>query len=248
MAMVVNTKEDCGPPMLLEETPSTHHKQFTAGSFPSMPFPPHVGESTRQPCTHNNWDNVRMKDYISNLRCRDCQKIWKVHCAYRDRCADFDAGKCDLGPLCPHTHINRRKEPLEERLARFGDKIGGPRSGPKNPVRAYGARGRNVSGTSSEGPPGGAPSHVPILHGPGTPAPMTAAALSPPVSATAQLMPHPGAAQQGNVLYYVPVVAMVPQQMAMPVNYLQPSAPCLVAASLPAFAATAQSASHVTAM
>eukprot|EP01062_Namystynia_karyoxenos_P027397 TRINITY_DN2102_c0_g1_i3.p1 TRINITY_DN2102_c0_g1~~TRINITY_DN2102_c0_g1_i3.p1 ORF type:complete len:423 (+),score=67.93 TRINITY_DN2102_c0_g1_i3:66-1334(+) len=82
-------------------------------------FPSH-GQGER-PCSHNNWDNVRMKEYVSTLRCRVCQALWRVHCTRRNRCADFDAGQCAVGTQCPSTHINRRKERLDERRERFGE-------------------------------------------------------------------------------------------------------------------------------
>eukprot|EP01062_Namystynia_karyoxenos_P021074 TRINITY_DN1798_c0_g3_i2.p1 TRINITY_DN1798_c0_g3~~TRINITY_DN1798_c0_g3_i2.p1 ORF type:complete len:393 (+),score=48.84 TRINITY_DN1798_c0_g3_i2:106-1284(+) len=81
------------------------------------------GWTSPRPCEHNEWDNVRMKHYVSCLRCRVCQGVWHVHYTKRQRCGAFDKGRCQHGSRCPQLHIYRRKLRLEERQAMFGSEL-----------------------------------------------------------------------------------------------------------------------------
>ena len=75
------------------------------------------------PCGHNTWDNVRIKKGNHSLRCRLCQKQWKVHHSFFTRCNLFLKGRCDLGASCSQVHVYQYKEGLKERRGRFGDGV-----------------------------------------------------------------------------------------------------------------------------
>eukprot|EP01062_Namystynia_karyoxenos_P000037 TRINITY_DN1000_c0_g1_i10.p1 TRINITY_DN1000_c0_g1~~TRINITY_DN1000_c0_g1_i10.p1 ORF type:complete len:498 (+),score=77.19 TRINITY_DN1000_c0_g1_i10:113-1495(+) len=76
-----------------------------------------------RPCGHNDWDNVRMKNMVTCLRCRVCQGIWHLTQCKRQGCVDFSKGRCQQGDLCPALHVHRRKMRVEERYSKFGSDL-----------------------------------------------------------------------------------------------------------------------------
>eukprot|EP01062_Namystynia_karyoxenos_P040882 TRINITY_DN29742_c0_g1_i2.p1 TRINITY_DN29742_c0_g1~~TRINITY_DN29742_c0_g1_i2.p1 ORF type:complete len:246 (+),score=27.26 TRINITY_DN29742_c0_g1_i2:75-740(+) len=201
---------DHGFPELVDEI-----DEFPQAGKEAARGPPPTCEYTPPPCQHNNWDNVRMKDFISSLRCRDCQQTWKVHCAYRDRCADFDAGRCDRGRQCSHTHIHRRKQTLHERIARFGQVVQRQRGGADaGKPQGKGARrhehntGVTVRTANVE--------TLSTMHSFGAPGPAPSVGATPEA---VQMLPYTGMVPQGGLVYHVPVVAMMPQQAVVLVGY-----------------------------
>eukprot|EP01064_Diplonema_japonicum_P012182 TRINITY_DN1963_c1_g1_i1.p1 TRINITY_DN1963_c1_g1~~TRINITY_DN1963_c1_g1_i1.p1 ORF type:complete len:294 (+),score=31.84 TRINITY_DN1963_c1_g1_i1:48-884(+) len=69
-----------------------------------------------RPCSHNNWDPVRVKRKHATLRCRTCTSQWKLHVAKVSRCAAHITPKgCPDGSECSLLHINARKLTYEER-------------------------------------------------------------------------------------------------------------------------------------
>ena len=75
------------------------------------------------PCDHNDWDSVRIKKGNHSLRCRVCQKKWKVHHSFFTRCTRFANARCTKGAKCGLVHIHCFKEGLRARLEKFGDDI-----------------------------------------------------------------------------------------------------------------------------
>eukprot|EP01065_Artemidia_motanka_P042362 TRINITY_DN566_c0_g1_i1.p1 TRINITY_DN566_c0_g1~~TRINITY_DN566_c0_g1_i1.p1 ORF type:complete len:771 (+),score=213.58 TRINITY_DN566_c0_g1_i1:90-2315(+) len=79
-----------------------------ATAQPPLPLPP---------CTHNDWDNVRVKKGQFGLRCRQCYAPWKVPAAHatRSKCpVFFRMGLCPQGINCPLPHIHRFKRQAKE--------------------------------------------------------------------------------------------------------------------------------------
>eukprot|EP01059_Diplonema_ambulator_P021874 TRINITY_DN3636_c0_g1_i1.p1 TRINITY_DN3636_c0_g1~~TRINITY_DN3636_c0_g1_i1.p1 ORF type:complete len:478 (+),score=116.42 TRINITY_DN3636_c0_g1_i1:47-1480(+) len=76
------------------------------------------------PCTHNNWDNVRVKKGHITLRCRVCQEQWKTDTGNVRKCLTFfQTGSCSKGTQCPNPHIHRYKQSLVKRKMIFGDDL-----------------------------------------------------------------------------------------------------------------------------
>lgn len=67
-----------------------------------------------RPCDHNNWDAVKLRKGRLTLRCRQCNKFWKLLSKSVRKCADFFAGYCPLGVLCPLVHVHRYKNQQKE--------------------------------------------------------------------------------------------------------------------------------------
>ena len=62
------------------------------------------------PCRHNNWDNLRAKNSVVTLCCRDCQLKWKQKFPVPNMCPDFyNTTNCCFGPHCPYLHVHRFK-------------------------------------------------------------------------------------------------------------------------------------------
>lgn len=58
------------------------------------------------------------------LRCRVCQRQWKLPTGSVPRCIPFLHGECELeGAQCPYLHVFKRKECLDDRVKRFGDAL-----------------------------------------------------------------------------------------------------------------------------
>eukprot|EP01062_Namystynia_karyoxenos_P046358 TRINITY_DN3469_c0_g2_i2.p1 TRINITY_DN3469_c0_g2~~TRINITY_DN3469_c0_g2_i2.p1 ORF type:complete len:985 (+),score=241.06 TRINITY_DN3469_c0_g2_i2:247-2955(+) len=73
-----------------------------------------------RPCDHNDWDSVRMKRGWAILRCRQCQRQWRICLSdWGKRCSAFitEAGCTDSG--CGLLHVHRR------RIGREGPAAGG---------------------------------------------------------------------------------------------------------------------------
>lgn len=77
----------------------------------------------QQPCTHNSWDNVRIKKGDITFRCRECQKQWRTQVASTVRCQEFVSGTCNLGSKCPNLHVHAHKQSLQQRIEQFGDSV-----------------------------------------------------------------------------------------------------------------------------
>lgn len=66
------------------------------------------------PCGHNNWDNLRAKNSVVTLCCRDCQQKWKQVFPIADLCPEFhQSATCAFGPHCPMLHVHRFKSVLK---------------------------------------------------------------------------------------------------------------------------------------
>eukprot|EP00755_Sulcionema_specki_P032191 Sspe_Gene.19628::Locus_7166_Transcript_1_1_Confidence_1.000_Length_1406::g.19628::m.19628 len=75
------------------------------------------------PCSHNSWDNVRIKKGAATLRCRECQHLWRAQQNHLDRCPNFLNNSCLRGSECTKVHIHQYKESLKDRFERFGHKV-----------------------------------------------------------------------------------------------------------------------------
>lgn len=94
---------------------------------PMLPASPPLAIPTEMPCEHNNWDNLRAKNSIVTLCCRDCQKKWKQHFPIRNLCPEFHARlSCAFGVNCPYLHVHRFKS-LEKSPNPLGHVIGSTR-------------------------------------------------------------------------------------------------------------------------
>eukprot|EP01065_Artemidia_motanka_P027312 TRINITY_DN3252_c0_g2_i2.p1 TRINITY_DN3252_c0_g2~~TRINITY_DN3252_c0_g2_i2.p1 ORF type:complete len:319 (+),score=33.64 TRINITY_DN3252_c0_g2_i2:59-958(+) len=69
---------------------------------------------------HNEWERSGKKNTPSVivLRCRVCAATWKTSLTFFNKCADFYAGKCELGARCPCPHIYSKA--YERRLVERG--------------------------------------------------------------------------------------------------------------------------------
>eukprot|EP00754_Rhynchopus_humris_P008212 Rhum_TRINITY_DN13689_c0_g1::Rhum_TRINITY_DN13689_c0_g1_i1::g.62977::m.62977 len=74
----------------------------------------------QKPCTHNSWENVRVRRGRMCIRCRVCQRQWTCgsQLAWQAmRCRSFLTREgCHLGDMCTKLHFNRRKQQKHERL------------------------------------------------------------------------------------------------------------------------------------
>ncbi|KAJ9437488.1 hypothetical protein DIPPA_34795 [Diplonema papillatum] len=85
--------------------------------------PPGSPESEARPCDHNNWDDVRTRNGVKVLRCRVCQKQFKLISKTVPRCAQFlQEGTCEK-PVCSQLHVHKKKKPLNERHNEFGEDV-----------------------------------------------------------------------------------------------------------------------------
>ena len=76
-----------------------------------------------RPCSHNDWDDVRTRKGFKVLRCRECQKKWKLLSSNVPRCMPFLHDCCDKGEDCPLLHVRRKKHTISERYEKFGDQV-----------------------------------------------------------------------------------------------------------------------------
>lgn len=102
-------------------SPSPRAQDFNApqGSSPrsASPLATELADGEVQqprPCDHNNWDAVKLRKGRLTLRCRECNKFWKLLSKSVRKCADFFAGYCPLGTLCPLVHVHRYKNQQKE--------------------------------------------------------------------------------------------------------------------------------------
>eukprot|EP00754_Rhynchopus_humris_P015797 Rhum_TRINITY_DN14475_c1_g1::Rhum_TRINITY_DN14475_c1_g1_i2::g.90032::m.90032 len=65
--------------------------------------------NSEPPCRHNDWDNQRVKNNKTMLKCRTCDKKWVT--SIRKRCSRFLRGACTLGDDCTLLHIHKYKNP-----------------------------------------------------------------------------------------------------------------------------------------
>eukprot|EP01064_Diplonema_japonicum_P028689 TRINITY_DN4463_c5_g1_i1.p1 TRINITY_DN4463_c5_g1~~TRINITY_DN4463_c5_g1_i1.p1 ORF type:complete len:451 (+),score=73.88 TRINITY_DN4463_c5_g1_i1:139-1491(+) len=74
-----------------------------------------VGVALTRPCSHNSWDNVRIKRGWAILRCRICQSQWRLRPTTIPHCGDFarGAGCCPAGVDCHQLHVHRTRESSE---------------------------------------------------------------------------------------------------------------------------------------
>lgn len=99
-------------------TPSVFPFVQNFGSFPPPPPPPmHQQQNDSSatvfdppPCQHNNWDNLRAKNAVVTLCCRDCLTKWKLQFPIKDLCSEFHSKlECAFGVNCPLLHVHRFK-------------------------------------------------------------------------------------------------------------------------------------------
>ena len=64
-------------------------------------------------CTHNDWDNLRVKCKKTHLRCRVCCYKWNVVLEACEKCSKFPKGNC-LHPTCTLLHIHAYKCKVKE--------------------------------------------------------------------------------------------------------------------------------------
>eukprot|EP01062_Namystynia_karyoxenos_P064970 TRINITY_DN5816_c0_g1_i1.p1 TRINITY_DN5816_c0_g1~~TRINITY_DN5816_c0_g1_i1.p1 ORF type:complete len:310 (+),score=89.03 TRINITY_DN5816_c0_g1_i1:89-931(+) len=83
------------------------------------------------PCSHNSWDNVRVKKEKVTLRCRVCQLQWKLgydELGFKQRCAEFGThGRCRQGDACSFVHVHKWKQSLQKRQEIWGSELLLPR-------------------------------------------------------------------------------------------------------------------------
>eukprot|EP00659_Diplonema_papillatum_P017246 gene17246-26475_t len=66
-------------------------------------------------CTHNDWDNMRVKKRFMSLRCRECFMQFKMPTELVVKCFDFfHFSTCADGEQCPFFHIHKYKTRRKE--------------------------------------------------------------------------------------------------------------------------------------
>ena len=74
----------------------------------SATFQPASAPVFERPCCHNDWDSIRVKRKLCQLRCRVCLSQWKLRSENVHRCPVFVEPGCnDL--QCELLHINKKK-------------------------------------------------------------------------------------------------------------------------------------------
>ena len=71
------------------------------------------GDGHEGECSHNHWDNIRVKKGIVTLACRFCKARWKLAHPIESKCPSFYAGFCPFGPHCPLVHVHRFKSKIK---------------------------------------------------------------------------------------------------------------------------------------
>eukprot|EP01059_Diplonema_ambulator_P001521 TRINITY_DN11293_c0_g1_i1.p2 TRINITY_DN11293_c0_g1~~TRINITY_DN11293_c0_g1_i1.p2 ORF type:complete len:175 (+),score=39.71 TRINITY_DN11293_c0_g1_i1:100-624(+) len=90
-----------------------------------------------RPCGHNSWDNVRVLKGEMTLRCRACQKQWKVreNVWKGGKCQQFTkSGVCPKGDGCTRLHVFTKKQGLQERISIHGEQVVVPQCTAKDPT------------------------------------------------------------------------------------------------------------------
>eukprot|EP01060_Flectonema_neradi_P005363 TRINITY_DN13562_c0_g1_i1.p1 TRINITY_DN13562_c0_g1~~TRINITY_DN13562_c0_g1_i1.p1 ORF type:complete len:635 (+),score=89.66 TRINITY_DN13562_c0_g1_i1:40-1944(+) len=74
-----------------------------------------VGVALTKPCSHNSWDNVRVKRGWAILRCRICHLQWRLRPTAIPHCDSFARGTgcCPMGVECTQLHVHRTREQTE---------------------------------------------------------------------------------------------------------------------------------------
>eukprot|EP01063_Lacrimia_lanifica_P002565 TRINITY_DN11353_c0_g1_i3.p1 TRINITY_DN11353_c0_g1~~TRINITY_DN11353_c0_g1_i3.p1 ORF type:complete len:507 (+),score=146.24 TRINITY_DN11353_c0_g1_i3:121-1521(+) len=121
------------PPNLMDtmHTPRGGQAAATAAAG-SGTMPGSVGVALSRPCSHNSWDNVRIKRGWAILRCRICQSQWRLRPTAIPHCPDFarGAGCCPRGTECSQLHVHRTREQSSD-----AKKSGaGSQTGSQNPL------------------------------------------------------------------------------------------------------------------
>ena len=101
MVMKPVSKEEEMDPELIE------CRDCIPDGYDEVPLP--VPTLTR-PCSHNNWDSVRVKRKWSLLRCRVCTSQWRLRASDVDRCMPFTKDSCTEASGCKKLHIHLRKQ------------------------------------------------------------------------------------------------------------------------------------------
>eukprot|EP01063_Lacrimia_lanifica_P034932 TRINITY_DN6558_c5_g1_i1.p2 TRINITY_DN6558_c5_g1~~TRINITY_DN6558_c5_g1_i1.p2 ORF type:complete len:572 (+),score=227.54 TRINITY_DN6558_c5_g1_i1:68-1783(+) len=70
--------------------------------------------SVHRPCLHNDWDDVRTRKGSKILRCRLCQRKWKLASSTVPRCASFLQNICPNGLQCAFLHVHKKKSHAAE--------------------------------------------------------------------------------------------------------------------------------------
>jgi hypothetical protein len=92
--------------------------------------------SAPPPCRHNNWDNLRAKNSVVTLCCRDCQSKWKLQFPIRAMCVEFhQCMSCAFGVSCPYLHVHRFKS-----IVKSPNPVGHVTGAVKDPLWEYCAR------------------------------------------------------------------------------------------------------------
>ena len=78
--------------------------------------------SSHRPCIHNDWDDVRTRKGSKILRCRVCQRKWKLPSSSVPRCIHFLRSHCP-NETCQLLHVHKKKEGLEDRFKQFGSAV-----------------------------------------------------------------------------------------------------------------------------
>ncbi|KAJ9467924.1 hypothetical protein DIPPA_27188 [Diplonema papillatum] len=112
--------------------------------------PAHDPPLPTPPCTHNSWDSARIKDHVSDLRCRVCQAPWRipVQIAQSLKCYEHLDAVCPMGSMCRRIHVHARKLRLRDRDAPV------PLAVKQNPLKKT-RRGRRSAGQPAKRPAGG---------------------------------------------------------------------------------------------
>eukprot|EP01065_Artemidia_motanka_P043286 TRINITY_DN5979_c0_g1_i7.p1 TRINITY_DN5979_c0_g1~~TRINITY_DN5979_c0_g1_i7.p1 ORF type:complete len:256 (+),score=38.95 TRINITY_DN5979_c0_g1_i7:62-829(+) len=78
-------------------------------------------------CGHNDWDHVRTRGGVANMRCRTCETrttLLTTDDLYRHRCGAFRSPTgCHDGSACHLLHVHKGKQCLAERAEKFGDQV-----------------------------------------------------------------------------------------------------------------------------
>ncbi|KAJ9466004.1 hypothetical protein DIPPA_09782 [Diplonema papillatum] len=112
-------------------TASESESSFS-GESPAQPMAPAADAPTpqalteyskRRCCSHNSWDNVRVTKGLMTLRCRVCQKQWRVRVDLvwnQLKCETFNSENSCTAESCPLLHLHYRKQSLEDRFKSHG--------------------------------------------------------------------------------------------------------------------------------
>eukprot|EP01059_Diplonema_ambulator_P002694 TRINITY_DN12336_c0_g1_i3.p1 TRINITY_DN12336_c0_g1~~TRINITY_DN12336_c0_g1_i3.p1 ORF type:complete len:521 (+),score=167.22 TRINITY_DN12336_c0_g1_i3:217-1779(+) len=115
---------------------SPRHRQKTFAKKPAVAPPPpedaaddindediaNMPPSVKRPCVHNEWDDVRTRKGSKILRCRTCQRKWKLPSSHVPRCLPFLRGHCG-NESCHLLHVHKKKSGLMERYEQFGEAV-----------------------------------------------------------------------------------------------------------------------------